>query len=176
MKGQIEFDSMNAATYAAMQTGFPYKMYKKTILGKVAITVLNPFSGQPEGVILQGDPASPQDQEKITVNVWNAKEDVFFKRLNKTHFDAGNLTEVSVPRPEQIVEAPRSVNDITDEEIFELLSKPFLALKNKLNKFTTSAPVSRILREAEALEKSEKILNVLRARISELEFGTPKEE
>jgi hypothetical protein len=171
------FDPMNAATYSAMQTGLPYKIYQKTTLGKVAVTILNPFSGEPEGVIIEGDPSLPQDQDKITINIWNAKEDVFFKRLNKAHFDAGNLREIPVPRPEQIAAIPRSINDITDEEIYELLSKPFLALKNKLNKFTAPAPVIQILRKAEEMEKSEKILNACRARISELEFSNiPKTE
>lgn len=180
MKGQVEpanIDPLNAATYSAMQTGRPYKRYKKVILGKVFVTVLNPFSGQPEGVVVEGDPSLPDTQEAITVNVWNAKEDVFFRRMNKAHFAAGNLQEIPLPPLPHEEVRPRSVNDITDEEIVELLNKPFLALKNKLNKFTSTAPVFRLLRKAEEMEKSEKILTVLRARLSELEFASvPKVE
>lgn len=163
-------DPLNAATYSAMQTNRPYKQYKKVVLGKVFVTVLNPFSGQPEGVVVQGDPSLPDEQDNITINVWNAKEDVFFRRMNKKHFTAGNLQEISLPASPVEEVKVRSVNDITDEEIYELLNKPFLALKNRLNKLTAPAPVFRLLKKAEELEKSEKILNTLRARASELEF------
>jgi len=58
------------------------------------------------------------------------------------------------------------------QDVIEILNKPFLALKNRLNKFTSVAPVYRFLKEAENQEKSEKILDAIRARLSELDFGS----
>jgi len=156
--------------FSAMQEGTPLKRYIKTILGKVYVTVLNPFSGEPEGVILQGDPRKASELEKIVVNIWDIKQDLFFRRMNRNHFESGNIREYGL----ESVEPPVSVNEITDEEVLDVLNKPFLALKNKLEKFTAVAPVFRLLSKAEELEKSEKILSAIRARMSELELtGTP---
>jgi hypothetical protein len=173
VQSQTEVTVFDPKSYSAMQVGKPYRKYQKTILGKVFVTVLNPFSGQPEGIVIEGDPSLPEDQEKITVCTWNVKEDVFFRRMNVTHFTSGNLREIPIPElPEEDIR-PKSVNEISDEEILDLLNKPFLALKNRLNKFTAPAPAFRILKKAEDMEKSEKILDAIRARLSELEFVLP---
>jgi hypothetical protein len=159
---------MSQAIYSAMQEGKPLRTYVKTILGKVAITVLNPFSGKPEGVILYGNPNDPDIFEKYSVQVWSPKEDEFFKRMNASHFRSGNLRaleDTELPKP-----VKRSVNEITDDEIVAVLNKPFLALKNKLDKFSSVAPVYRVLKRAEDMEKSEKILDAIRARLAELEL------
>ena len=47
---------MSADVFSAMQTDKPHAVYKKTILGKVFVTVLNPFDESPEGILLQGNP------------------------------------------------------------------------------------------------------------------------
>jgi hypothetical protein len=159
----------DSGVFSAMQEQKPLKRYIKTVLGKVYVTVLNPFSGEPEGVILEGDPRKQGDLEKIVVNVWDTKQDVFFRRMNRNHFDSGNIREYSLEE----VEPPVSANEITDEEILDVLNKPFLALKNKLVKFTAVAPVFRLLSKAEELEKSEKILGAIRERMSELELTSP---
>lgn len=161
-----EDDTMDRAVFSAMKGGEPYKKYIKTILGMVFVTVLNPFSGKPEGVNLRGEPdgANPLTY----VEIWSPKEDIFFQRMNKGHFTAGNLRLLS----EAVPEAPRSPNDITNDEIDELLGKKFLALKNKLNQFTAVGPVYRLLRRAEELDKSEKIVASIKARLAELELST----
>jgi len=158
---------MSQAIYSAMQDGRPLRTYIKTILGKVYVTVINPFLGKPEGVILEGNPNDPDNFTKCSVKVWSIKEDEFFKRINETHFKSGNIRIVKeVDEPVKKL----SVNDISDEDIVVTLNKPFLALKNKLNKFTAVAPVYRFLKRAEDMEKSEKILNSIRARLAELEL------
>ena len=45
--------------YSAMQEDEPLARYKKTILGKVHVIALNPFTEESEGVILQGVPNDP---------------------------------------------------------------------------------------------------------------------
>jgi len=158
---------MTQAIYSAMQEGRPMRTYIKTILGKVYVTVINPFLGKPEGVILEGNPRDPDNFTKCSVQVWSIKEDEFFKRINEAHFKSGNLRVVK-EKDEPVKKV--SVNDISDDNITAILNKPFLALKNKLNKFTSVAPVYRFLKRAEDMEKSEKILNAIRARLAELEL------
>lgn len=162
-------DSFERELYAAMSEGKPIKRYIKTILGKVYVTTLNPFDGKPQPIELYGEP-KPRNSRAI-ISIWSTKEDMFFMEMNKEHFKAGNLRELE--KQEVQKEAPKSVNEISDVEIEEILNKPFLALKNKLNKFTSSAPVYRFLMKAEDMEKSEKITGAIKARLSELEVGIP---
>lgn len=153
--------------FAAMQEGTPLKRYRKTILGKVCVAVLNPFSGEPEEIILEGNPSNPKDLDNLVIDIWDVQQDQFFIRFNKNHFRSGTIEEFDV---KVVLEEP-SPNVISDGEIREALNKPFLALKALLNKFTEVAPVYRTLVIAEELEKSEKILNFIRGRSAELEFG-----
>lgn len=161
-------DELTQNIYSAMQTNRPYAIYKKTILGKVYLTVLNPFSGHPEGMILHGNPA--KNQEGCFIEVWSEKEDVFLKKLNKTHFKEGTL---QVWKPKKTKEE-KLLSDWTDEEVKELINSPFLKLQSVLNKTTSESFVLRILNTAHELEKSEKILNAIRARLSEIQ--SPKRE
>lgn len=157
--------------YSAMQEGDPLARYKKVIVGKVHVVALNPFTGEPEGVILEG--IGNDDIHKQIVELWDFKAVQFFERMNKKHIDAGRITKVKsveVPAP--------SPNIITDEEIDVLLNSKFLALKNRLVKFTDTAPLFRLVNKARELEKSEKIIAHIEGRISEIqlaEYGVVKE-
>jgi len=98
--------------YSAMQEGEPIKRYIKTILGKVHVVVLNPFSEEPEGVILEGRPGNMDDLPNMVVDLWTNKQVVFFEKMNKKHLDAGRLALTSKTAPQQ-----KSPNVLTDEEI-----------------------------------------------------------
>ena len=149
--------------YSLMQTGTPYKSYIKTILGQVYVTVLNPFSKEPEGLILKGNPKN-HDRNSI-VEIWSEMEDVFFKRMNTRHFETGTVVEYRKPDlPEE-----KSPNQITDDEVIELLGSKFLALQNRINKMTSVAPVFRVLTLAKELDKSEKIIKFLEGKIASLQ-------
>ncbi len=167
MSGGGRVTPFSPQQFAAMQDGKPLKRYRKTILGKVCVVVLNPFSGKPEEIILEGNPNKASDLDTLTVDIWDIQQDQFFIRFNKNHFNSGTIEEFGV---EVVLEQP-SPNVISDDEIREALNKPFLALKALLNKFTEVVPVYRTLAIAEELEKSEKILNYIRGRSAELEFG-----
>lgn len=151
--------------YAAMQDGEPLKRYVKSIVGKVHVVVLNPFSEEPEGVILAGRPGHQDDLPNMTVELWTTKQVVFFEKMNKKHLDAGRLAimgkaAVLLPSP----------NILTVEEIDTILGSKFLVLKNRLPKFTDSAPVFRLLNRARELDVSEKYVKHIEERLTELQL------
>lgn len=165
---------LNSGVYAAMQTGQPYSSYIKTIVGKIYVTILNPFYGEPVGKIIEGDPRG-KNKESCIIDTWSEKEDVFFRRMNRAHFEKGNIIPY-VRKAEEIND--EFVNDITDEMIDTLLGSRFLVLQNAVNKFTSPPPVFRILNRARELEKSEKIIKFLEGKLSELqlkEYGSVEE-
>jgi hypothetical protein len=147
--------------YAAMQEGRePIARYKKTIVGKVHVVALNPFSDEPEGVLLEGN------GEKSYIELWDTKQLVFFERMNRKHLQAGRVIKMEkAPEPE-----PPSPNQITDDEIDKLLEGRFLTLKSRLDKFTDTAPVLRLVNRARELDKSEKIIKHLEEKISQIEL------
>ena len=175
MEKQVAVDSFEREMYSAMSEGKPLKRYMKTILGKVYVTTLNPFdNGKPQPIELYGEPR-PGNSRAI-VEIWSSKEDTFFQKVNQSHFKAGNLRLLEDQDIVKVADEPKSPNEISDEMITEILNKPFMALKNQLNKFTSPAPVYRFLLKAEELEKSEKITDVIKARQAELEFGSTEED
>ncbi len=170
---QAVVDSYEREVFSAMAEGKPLLTYIKTIVGKVHLTVLDPYSGKPVPVVLQGSPAA--NNPKAVVQVWSSKDNNFFKQMNSEHLAAGILKPLSQVEEVARTEEVPSPNTISDDEITDILNKPFLALKNKLNSFTAPAPVYRFERMAENMEKSEKILEAIRARASELELGDESE-
>jgi len=161
--------------FSAMQEEEPQVRYRKTILGKVHVIALNPFTEESEGIILQGAPNDPSYFETAAISLWSPKQIVFFERMNSRHINAGRLVKMEGPPPE----AEPSPNIITDEEIDTILNSKFLVLKNRLNKFTDVAPIFRVLNRARELDKSEKIIKHIEERLSELqleEYGVEKPE
>jgi hypothetical protein len=153
----------NTELYSAMQEGKPIKSYIKTILGKVHLTVLDPFTDQPMGVLLEGDPR--KYERKTILDIWSTKQDVFVHNMNASLFDNGVLIEYKKPTA-----APeRTIDDYNDTELLEVLGQRFLGLQAKLNKVTNIQTLYKMLSIAEANEKSEKILAAIEARISELQ-------
>jgi hypothetical protein len=160
--------------FSAMQTGSPYKSYIKTILGKVDVMIWNSFKNEPEGRILQGNPRS-NDKDGSIIDVWNEMEDMFFKRMNKKHFEQGtiiNYKRSNIPEP-------KSPNDVTDEELTEILTFPYIKFQHKLAEFTSVAPLFRIKGLAVEQERSAKYINYIESLISKMqekEYGIPEKE
>lgn len=157
---------LDSSVYSLMQTGKPYKSYIKTILGKVYVTVLNPFTGEPEGKIIKGNPKG-KDKDDCIVDFWSEIEDAFFRRMNKRHLEAGEL--IPYTRKEEAV-SERSPNDLTEEELDELLTSRFMTLQHRVNRMTSVSPVFRLIERARELEKSEKIIKFLEGKLSELQL------
>ena len=164
----------NRELFEAMQEGKPIARFRKTILGKVHVVVLNPFTKEPEGIILRGNPQRVEEWPDMVVELWDSQQRVFFERMNKKHLDAGRLVEIK-----EVPKAPPSPNKISDEQIDILLNSKFLALKNRLDKFTDEAPIFRILNRARELDKSEKIIKHIQEKLTELQlarYGVTKPE
>ena len=155
--------------------GKPLASYIKTILGKVFVNTWDSFIEKPIGVILEGDPR--KGDEGCIFDVWSDKENMYFKKSNKQHFETGTMKEYK--RSEEVRE--KTFEESTDEELEELIKKPFLALKNKLVTTDSEGVLFRILTIAERLEKSDKITGAIKARIadvqeSDLGLGVPETE
>lgn len=154
--------------YKMMQEGKPYKSYRKTILGKLYLNTIDSFSGEKEGVILVGDFA--KDKENTVIDVYDEKEDMFLHKANRRHFESGQL--IPYTRPEiPTVSEDEKINSLSDDEIINLLSSKFLKLQAVVNKFTTVAPVYRMLELAKSNEHtSEKYISFLEGKVSELQL------
>lgn len=156
--------------FSAMQTGKPYKSYKKTILGKVQVIVLNPFSQESSAVLLEGEDGSPDS----ILDVWSEKEDAFFKRMNRRALETGRI--IAFTRKEEEPLETNTPEQMSDEEIKLLIKKPFLSLRAILEGTSSEAFVYRILRAAREAEKSEKFISAIEARLGEIQSGITEEE
>lgn len=157
-------NKLDSTIFTTMQTGKPFKSYKKGIPAKVAVKVINPFSGEPEERILKGE----KDTEDSTVDVWSEMEDMFLKRSNRKLFELGHLIEYKKSEEVEITEEQK-LNQSSEEELMALLDSPWFTFKSALNKMTSEAPVNRMLLLAQDAEKSEKYIKALKQRLSEIQ-------
>lgn len=159
-------DNLDSAIFSAMQAGNPLATYRKTILAKVFINILNPFSGNPEGIILYGD---PKNDESARIDTWSEKEDLFFRRMNKNHFTNGTLLKIERETTPEV----RTVEQYSDMELGELLRLKYYSLQSKLGEIESAPVLMRLVDIAREQEKSEKIIKTLEARLSEIELKQP---
>jgi hypothetical protein len=162
---------MSSEYYSAMQTGEPRKVFKKVILAKVFVQVLNPFDGKPEGKILQGIPSS--NDEGCFVPIWSEKEEAFFVRMNKSHILDGRLINVPIDNYMNVIsidgEEKINYGAFTEEQIKEIATSKFMALKATLNKTDSEEFVYRILEKANELERPEGTVTAIKVRLSEIQ-------
>jgi len=153
---------MQLQMFAAMQLEKPFKTYRKTILGRVSVNYIEPFSGKPAGIILTGN---PKTDESARIDTWTEVDDGFFRKMNKRQFEVGNLLEIV--REEEVKE--RTIESFTDEELIKIINSKFFTLESTLNKTESLAVLFRMVELAKELEKSEKIMKAFESRISELQ-------
>ncbi len=104
--------NLESDVFSAMQTGKPYKSYRKAILGQVYVKILNPFNDvDPMGLILSG---VSNTEDTAIVHVWSAKEDQFIHAMNKTHFERGYLVEYNPPE-KRVVSEEEKFNNLNDK-------------------------------------------------------------
>lgn len=153
--------------YGMMQEGKPYKSFIKTMLGKLYLTAWDSWKEAEIGVILEGDPRKKDDG--CIIDVWNEKEEMFLRKRNKKHFETGVIIEYQ--RTEESKSEEEKINSMSDDEMIELLGKQFFSLQSAVNKFTSIAPVFRMLHLAKELDKSEKIVKFIEGKLSELQLA-----
>jgi hypothetical protein len=157
--------NLEAADFSAMAEK-PYKIYRKTILGKVYVKILNPFNNlESQGLILSGE---DNFSDSAIVKVWNPTEDRYLRTANKVHFEQGFLIEHSTAEDKEVTEEER-LNKLSDEELEKLVSSKFFTLQASINKMTSEAPLYRLLAIAKEKEKSEKIISLITGRLSEIQ-------
>ena len=159
---------VSADVFSKMQIGDPIAVYKKMTLGKVEVSVLNPFSGKPENILLYGDPN--KNNPKCFIEVWSQKEEVYFDRQNSALFKGGYLEKLKEPvRPARRDIKEKDYSEISREYIEELVTAPFMKFKKELNEIDAEAVLYRVKDVAEELERPEKTMNHIRARIVEVQ-------
>lgn len=149
----------------AQSEGVPEATYVKVIRGKLCISVIDTFTGFPADIILKGDPTDKDTPlENITVVLWTLLELEYFKRANRTHLANGTIQLYKGETIEKLL-----VNQVTDTELQEALGKPFIAVANLLKRFTSPAPVLRMLQIAEEMDVSFGYIKNIKKRLSELQ-------
>lgn len=161
--------NLDARTISAMQGGSPFASYRKTIVGKVYVTVLNPFTGVPEGLVLFGD----SNNVDAVVDVWTEKEDLFFKRMNRRHFEVGNIIPFTKPVDKP---AEKTIEQFSDDELRTVVNQRFYSLQKTLQEVKTEAVLLRMLDIARQEEKSEKIITIITSRLSDVQGGVSNKE
>lgn len=156
----------DAKVYSAMQKDAPYATYKKVILGKASVKVINPFSENPEEHILEGNPG--KNDKGCFVDVWSVEGDMFFQKMNELLLKQGVLVSYDRESKPLVVDI-NEYNVMDDKELFELLKAPFFSLEAALNKMDSEAPVQRMLVIAEQEEISSKRIGHIEARLAELQ-------
>lgn len=160
---------MNKAFFDTVQKaqadGEPVAVYRKAIVGKVVVSAIDIYSGDPVDLVLAGNPFdSNEDREDYVIVLWTDFEHDYFRRANKQLFKIGYIVPTTLLETEE-----KSINEITDAELEEILSKPFFSLRAFLEKVTSDVPVRRILHMAEEQNKTVGTIDAIKARLSELQ-------
>jgi hypothetical protein len=153
---------LNIKTVSTLQTGEPYKTYRKTILGKVRILAFNVFTQKPEEVLLAGNPLDTNSM----YSVYSEMEDLFFRRNNMRHLKEGTIIAHSVVSDAEEV----GVEQSSDEEIRKAVNSKFAVLQNLLRDTESETFINRVLTIAREEEKSDKIIGFIETRLSEIQM------
>lgn len=155
------FDSVRRA----QSEGAPLAGYIKGVKGIVHVNTIDTFNGTPVVITLKGDPVDKTvDVDDITIFLWTKFELDYFRKANKTILAEGILAPYTKETIEKI-----SVNEVSDEELEAALKKKFFAVRALLNKFTSPAPVVRLLHMAEDLNRPVGTISAIQNRLSELQ-------
>ena len=168
-------NTVSPDAFAKMQIGKPIAVFKKAILGKVEVSVVNPFNGIPEPVILYGNPS--KNSEGCFVEVWSQMEEAYFERQNKSLFKQGYLVKLEEKeKPLEKGGVKKSYEGFTKEIIEKLVTAPYMKFKKDLNEIDSVPILYRVLEVAEELERPEKTMNNIRQRLTEVQQKDIKPE
>jgi hypothetical protein len=152
--------------FSDMQSGSPYATYRKTILGKVNVTILDPFTMKPEMILLEGE---PKTDERASIDIWSEVADLYFRRQmpNKKHFQEGTLIKIT----KEVKVEPHNIEQYSDEELKEVLKYKYIALSKTLNDINTAPVLMRMVDLAKEMDLSEKITKAIETRLSEVQLN-----
>lgn len=149
--------------------GEPFKRYVKTVPSSVAGTRLNPMitsEARPIEFVLESNPAE-FDPEAEVLEIYSDREDAYIQQVNRTLFRLGYLKEYDTGTAQ--VPTVNYSNMMTDEEVRSVaMIKTPAAMKNRLESITSYFTVMRVLRVAEDAGVKKSVLDVIRARVTEL--------
>jgi hypothetical protein len=148
-----------------MEVKYP-RIFKKAIKGAVGGVLLN-NRGNEEEFILKGDPATT-DLDKITVEIPSEEAYKYFVKNNKSTVVNGFLIEITEGYELSLDE----INAVTDGFLKDLLKQSFPAMKKRVEAFTSSVPVARLLHFAEDANKPYKTVEFLKEALAK--FNTTK--
>lgn len=152
----------------AQEKGVPIKVYRKAIVGKVIVRIVDPFSlsGEKAELLLEGAP-NKVDASEIEVKLWTDFEVKYFERFNKGLIERGSL--VRVDKPTEFV--LKDTNAMSDDELKELAVARFFALTKQLSEITSETTLQRLLKAAKDLNRPSKTIETIALRIEELQQG-----
>lgn len=148
----------------AQEMGTPLAVYRKTILGKVVVRILDPFSGKPNDVLIHGEPGKTANDD-LEVCLWTPVEIKFFEKYNKSLIEKGSVVLVG-QKSENTIDRTNSLND---QEITDLLSGNYAQLKSTVNQLTSETTLQRVLRIATEMNRPAKTIQMLQERIEEVQ-------
>lgn len=155
---------MQGTVLSAALSETPVKSYKKTTLGKVLLKVWDSMLNAEKELVFRGD---PRRGDEAVYDVFSDHERIYFERMNRRLFQTGDLIEYT--RPEALQEVKKPVEQYSDDELKEIINARGFALGAALNKIDSVAVLFRIQSLATEMDKSEKILATINARISEVQ-------
>lgn len=140
------------------------KFWQKAIKGCVGGRMLNK-KGEASEFLLKGDPTDPNvDIDMMTVELYDIDAEKFFKKSNKPAIKQGYLIEIA-----EYELTLDETNAVSDGYLKDLLKKPLSKMKPRVDKFTSSVPIYRLLEFAELENKPINTIEYLRSVIVKLE-------
>jgi hypothetical protein len=156
-------DTQDKNIVGGMHGGKPIGSYIKTTLGKVYVSAWDSFENQPVGIMLEGDPR--KKEESSIIDMWSQEENFYFRNKNKVLLQSGDI--ISYERTDVVKE--RAIEEFSDDELIAIINSKFFAFQKVLNTTTSVNVLFRIKNLAQDLEKSEKLMKTIDARISEVQ-------
>jgi hypothetical protein len=153
--------------FSDMQSGNPYATYRKTILGKVNVAILDPFTMKPEMILLEGE---PKTDERARIDIWSEMADLYFRRSkpNTTHFLEGTLIKIT----KEVRVDPHNIEQYSDSELQEVLKFKYVVLSKTLSDITTAPVLMRMTDLAREMELSKRITDAIETRLSEVQLNS----
>jgi hypothetical protein len=150
--------------FRSQEDGEPEKVYKKVIVGKVALRVIDNFTGEKAEVLIVGDPDNT-DPDDLEISLWTPMEVRYFEKANKGLIEAGSIVEVSKKSKFEV----DRVNALDDKALKELSHSRYFTLVSRLDEITSETTLQRLLKIAEEENRPAKTLNVIKGKLEELQ-------